>query len=117
MAHYEDLYIDQGSDFRMRLNLVDNNGNKRDLSGYSVNGLVKRSYDDDSASATPFATALIFPPTDGGIQISLTNLQTDAFNHRKRYVYDIEISKDSDGYTSIERVMEGQVIVRPSVTR
>ena len=35
-----------------------------------------------------------------------------------RYVYDVEISSsDSDSVTIIERILEGQIEITPSVTR
>ena len=60
----------------------------------------------------------IVSDADNGIMTaSLTNTQTDALRKGK-YVYDVEMQYvDSGGDTIIERVLQGQMIVSPSVTR
>ena len=51
------------------------------------------------------------------MNLTLTNQQTSSFT-ASRYVYDVEITnQDSNGNNIIERVLEGQIIVNPSVTR
>ena len=63
------------------------------------------------------------PATDGIVNLSLTNLQTDLLNTKKRYVYDVEVSyvSESDGLGNltyiIERILEGTLKVNPSVTK
>ena len=73
-------------------------------------------YDADSDSKIPFSAAVRSPSTDGIVNLSLTNEITAALKHKKRYVYDVEISKDSDGTTLVERVLEGLITVTPQVT-
>lgn len=119
MARYQDLTIDQGADVAIEIDLVDEDGSKKDLTGYSAAAKMKRSYDSvDSADIVDFTSIVGEPATDGVVVISLTNTQTDALNTRGRYVYDVEISYlDSDSNTIIERVLEGKIKVTPSVTR
>ena len=116
MAQYEDIMIDQGTDVAIELSLVDKNGAKKNLTGYSVAAKMKRTYNSDSADTTDFAT-VITDEDQGELTLSLTNIQTDALK-AGRYVYDVEISyQDSDSNTIIERILEGNIHVSPSVTR
>jgi hypothetical protein len=119
MATYEELIIDQGADVSVEIELVEQDGSKKDLTGYSVAAKMKRNYNStDSADVVDFTAGISTPATDGVITISLTNTQTDALSTRGRYVYDVEISNlDSDSNTIIERVLEGKIRVSPSVTR
>ena len=116
MAEYEKFDFDKGSDIAVQLELVDNNGNKKDLTNYSAAAKMKRNYNSDSSDTTEFAAAISSPATDGILTLSLTNIQTDALKVGN-YVYDVEISYvDSNGATVIERILEGKIRVSPSVT-
>lgn len=120
MADYEDLTIDQGTDVAIELHLVDADGSKKNLTGYTATAKMKRSYADssDDASTVAFTTLISQPYTDGIVTLSLDNTVTDTLNTRGRYVYDVEISfSDSDDNTIIERVLEGKIKVTPSVTK
>jgi len=91
MAEYEKFTFDKGSDIAVQLELVDTNGNKKDLTNFSAAAKMKRNYNSDSADTTSFAAAISTPPTDGILTLSLTNAQTDALRVGN-YVYDVEIS-------------------------
>jgi hypothetical protein len=118
MADYEDITIDQGADVSVELHLVEPDGSKKNLNGFTVSAKMKRSYTSDSADTVDFTTLVADPAEDGVIVLSLTNEQTDALNTRGKYLYDVEISfQDSDDNTIIERILEGKVRVTPSVTR
>jgi len=121
MAHYEEFTIDQGSDVAIEVHLVEKDGSKKNLTGYEAIAKMKLNFNDDSAVS--FGAIIASPATDGVVTLSLTNLQTDLLTPKKRYVYDVEIKhqSDSDGsggaiYT-IERVLEGNIYVTPSVTK
>ena len=117
MAQEETLTIDQGSDIAIELHLTNKDGSKKDLGNHTVNAKMKRNYTSDSDETTVFNAIVANPATDGVVTLSLTNTQTDALK-AGRYVYDVEMSYvDSDSNTIIERVLEGRVIVTPSVTR
>ena len=117
MAQFEEITIDQGADVTIKLELVDVNGSKKNLANHSLAGKIKKSYSDSSGEATAFTTAIDTPAADGVATLSLTNTQTDALK-AGRYVYDIELSyTDSAANTIIERILEGQITVTPSVTR
>ena len=118
MAHYEDLQFDQGTDVAVEIHLVDVDGSKKDLTGYSAAAKMKRNYNSDSADTVDFSALIASPATDGVVTLALTNTQTDALDARRRYFYDVEISyNDSDGNAIIERVLEGRIDINPSVTR
>lgn len=118
MAHYEDITIDQGSDVSLELHLVDTQGDKKNLVGYSAAAKMKVNYNSDSADTVTFDTYIAAPATDGIVVLNLTNAQTDLLNPRKKYVYDVEVSHlDSDSNTIIERVLQGTITVTPSVTK
>ena len=114
MAQYADITIDQGADVTIQLELVDINGNPKDLTGHTVSARLKKSY--SSTSYTEFTSHVQNPATAGIVNLTLINTQTDTLE-ATRYVYDVELSVTSGGDTIIERVLEGQINVTPSVTR
>lgn len=118
MAQYEEITIDQGADVTLQLELVDTNGNPKNLTNYTVAAKAKRTYNSDSDDTFTFTTAVLTPATAGKCTISLTNTQTDNMKAPGRYVYDVELSVlDSDSNTVIERVLEGVLDITPSVTK
>jgi len=117
MAQYEDIVIDQGADVAIELHLVNRSGEIKDLTSHTVAAKMKKTYNSDSDNTTVFNAIVASPATGGVITLSLTNTQTDTLKAGK-YVYDVELSfVDSDGDTIIERVLEGQIEVTPSVTK
>lgn len=123
MAHYEDITIDQGTDVSIELHLINKDKSIKDLTDFTVNASMKPRYSADSTEKINFTGIIADPPTDGIVNLSLTNLQTDALNAKKRYVYDVEMAyvSESDGIGNltyiIERILEGYVQVTPSVTK
>jgi hypothetical protein len=116
MATYEDFTIDQGADLALQIELVNPDGSKKDLNGYSAAAKMKKTY--RSEESITFTAVIPSPAIEGIVTLSLTNLQTDQLITRGRYVYDVEISfTDEEGTTIIERILEGKIKVNPSVTR
>ena len=116
MAQYEELQIDKGSDVTIKLELEDLNGNAKNLTNHTVAGKIKKTYNTSDSDATTFTTEIQAPATGGGINLSLSNTQTQALK-AGRHVYDVEISfTDSNAQTVVERVLEGTLTVTPSVT-
>ena len=116
-TQYEDFQINQGADFSIELHLVNPDNTKKDLTGFSAEAKMKRTYSSDSADTYTFSTVIATPPTDGVCTLGFTNTQTDVMTPG-RYFYDVELSfQDSDANTIIERILEGKIEVKPSVTR
>jgi len=118
MAQYEDLSIDQGADVAIQLELLEKDGSIKNLVGYSSAATMKRSYNADSDNTLAFTTRITELNAPLGILLlELTNTQTDTLKPG-RWLYDVEISyQDSDQNTIVERVLEGNIEVTPSVTR
>lgn len=117
MAQYEELVIDQGSDVAVELHLVDKNGATKNLTNHLITATMKKTYNSDSDETTSFTSIVANPASSGIVTLSLTNTQTEALKPG-RYVYDVEMSfEDSDLNTIVERILEGQIVVTPSVTR
>jgi hypothetical protein len=117
---YEDLTINQGSDVAIEIHCENEDGSAKNLTNYSVNALMKRNYRDSDGDpyTRTFNGVIATPPEDGVVSISLTNTQTDSLLTRGRYVFDVELSfQDSDNNSIIERILEGQIEVSPSVSK
>ena len=110
MAIVSNLTVDQGATFNAQIDITDDSGNAQNLTGYSVAGQIRKTY--DSTTFTAFS-ASVSNATGGTITISLTATQTNALA-AGRYVYDVEITSSGGVVT---RVLEGQVEVTPGVTR
>ena len=110
MAIVSNLTVDQGATYNAQVTISDDSGNTQNLTGYSVAGQVRKTY--DSTTYTAF-TATISNATGGTITLLLSATQTNALA-AGRYVYDVEITSSGGVVT---RVLEGQVEVTPGVTR
>tara|TARA_R110000796_G_scaffold26398_5_gene73431 strand:+ start:666 stop:1022 length:357 start_codon:yes stop_codon:yes gene_type:complete len=117
MSQYEDFTFDQGADQSIKLELVNTDGTKKNLAGFTANAQIRKSYSSSDSDAITFSTQFESPVSTGVLNLTLTNTQTSAMKSG-RYVYDVEISsQDSASNTIIERILEGQITVSPSVTR
>jgi len=120
LVNYEDIVINQGTDVAIEIHLENDSGSTYDLTSRSVSAKMKRRYADSAndPDTVAFNAVVTTPPEDGIITMSLTNTETDALKTRGRYVYDVEVSyTDSDDNEIIQRVLEGQITVTPSVTK
>lgn len=116
MAYYEDIEVDQGADALFQIQCLGPDGEVRDLSNYYARGKLNRSHDADSDEGVDFLVTIDAPPTQGIINFSLNAEQTSQMT-RRRYVYDIEIEHYSmDDVNTVERILEGKVLVSRSVT-
>ena len=109
MAIKANLIIDQGTDYSTSINLTDDDGNVVNLSGYTANGQIRKTY--SSSNAVTFGITL--ESTSGVVILALTDAQT-ANMTAGRYVYDVFVT-DTLNVTS--RIVEGIVTVTPRVTR
>jgi len=110
MAIVSNLTVDQGSTFSASIDITDTEDNVLVLTGYTVAGQIRKTY--DSSTAVSFSASVSNAST-GEVTISLTPAQTNALV-AGRYVYDVEIT--SAGGT-VTRVIEGQLEVTPGVTQ
>lgn len=110
MAIIANLYIDQGTDFSVTVDVTDSAGEILELSGYTASAQIRKTYSSSSVSAT-FSTSIA--ELAGQVTLSLTDTQTSALESG-RYVYDLNITS---GAGLITRVIEGQAIITPGVTR
>lgn len=109
-AGYQELFLEQGTDFTTSLTLDDVNGVPYDLSNFVGKSLIKKSY--YSTSATAEFVVSINDPLSGVINLTLDS-PTTANIAAGRYVYDVMIKNSSNNIT---RVLEGIVNVLPQVT-
>ncbi len=110
MAIIANLYIDQGTDYTITVDVTDSAGDILDLTGYTATAQIRKTYTSSSLSAT-FTTSI--SAAAGQVTISLTDTQTSALE-AGRYVYDLNIESAGGVKT---RVIEGQAVVTPGVTR
>jgi hypothetical protein len=110
MAALSNIYIDQGSDFQTVISLTDSNSDALNLTGYTALAQIRKTHGSSTIAAT-FGTTLT---TDSG-QVTLTLADTvTAAMGSGRYVYDVLLT---DGSGDKTRVLEGQAILTPGVSR
>jgi len=110
MAIIANIFIDQGTDFSITVDVTDTSGGALNMSGYSAAAQIRKTYGSSSVSST-FTTSIA--EATGQVTLSLTDTQTTALESG-RYVYDLNVTSGG-GQTT--RVVEGQAIVTPGVTR
>ena len=110
MAALSNIYIDQGADFTTVISLTDSNNDALNLTGYSALAQIRKTYGSTTIAGT-FTTTLT---TDSGqLTLSLTDVITAAMTSG-RYVYDVLLT---DGSGDKTRVLEGQAILTPGVSK
>ena len=112
-AAYQDLYLEQGTTYNEQITLTDQNGAAYNLSNFSVSSQARKSY--YSANASIVFNTTIFNANSGIIQLSLDSA-TCANVSPGKYVYDVIVIA-TIGTPNVTRVLEGQVIITPDVTR
>jgi hypothetical protein len=110
MAAVKNLYIDQGSDFNAQITIYDNNNAPWDLTGYTGNAKIRKSY--YSTNSVNFAVSFPVIRTTGTVILDLTSVQTSSLE-QGRYLYDVVLTNSSGKKT---RVIEGIVTINPGVT-
>ena len=110
MASISNLFVDQGSDFSITVSLTDATDSALSLAGSSFLAQVRKSHGSNTVKAT-FSTSN--DGVGGNLTMNLTDIQTAALESG-RYVYDV-LQTDASG--DKKRLIEGQLIVTPSVSR
>ena len=101
--------MDQGADFSVTVYYNTENGDPKDLTGWTSRSQLRKSYYSTTATSL---TANITDAANGEITLSLT-ANTTANIKAGRYVYDLEVANAG----SVIRVIEGIITVMPEVTR
>ena len=110
MAALSNIYIDQGADFQTVISLTDSNNDALNLTGYSALAQIRKTHGSTIIAGT-FTTSLT---TDSGqLTLSLADTVTAAMSSG-RYVYDVLLT---DGSGDKTRVLEGQAILTPGVSK
>ena len=109
MAIIANIFIDQGTDFSITVDVTDTSGGALNMSGYSAAAQIRKTYGSSSVSST-FSTSIA--ENTGQVTLSLTDTQTTALESG-RYVYDLELT---DAANVVSRIVEGTVTVTPQVT-
>ena len=110
MAIINNIFIDQGTDFTMTVDVQNALGNALDLTGYTIAAQIRKTYGSSNVTAV-FTTA--HNGANGQVTMSLPDATTAAIESG-RYVYDLMIESGAGEKT---RVIEGQATVTPGVTR
>ena len=100
MAAITDIFVDQGTDFTLQLNVVDTAGTAKNLTGATITAQARK----DFTSANPTAT----------FTTAVTNAAQTAAIKAGRYVYDVNVF---DSANTTIRAVEGLMTIRPEVTR
>ena len=111
MASILNQIIDQGTTFSKQITVYETDGTTiQNLTGYTVSSQLRKNY-----TSTAFTTinATNNSPTNGIIVMSLTAVQTAALKSG-RYVYDLQITAAD---STVTRVIEGVITIRPEVTK
>lgn len=107
MATKANITIDQGASFSTEIILTDEAGNLLDLSVYTGESQIRKSY--TSSTAKSFDVNLL----DGIVTLSMA-ANTTATMTAGRYVYDVILV---DGANNVTRIVEGIVTVTPRVSQ
>ena len=108
MAIKANIIVDQGTDFYTAINLVDDDENILNLTGYTSNGQIRKTY--TSSNAVNFGINL--QASNGIVELTLTKVQS-ANLVAGRYVYDVVLTNANVS----SRIIEGVVTVTPRVTQ
>ena len=108
MAIKNNLVIDQGADFIHNIYLLDQNGDPFNITGYTANAQVRKTF-----TSTSFKTIDVEVGDENGLVSLSMNSYTTSLLTETRYVYDVLLH--SNNVTS--RLVEGIIQVNPDVTR
>jgi len=110
LAAFSELVIEQGATFISTLNVEDVNGDAINLTSYTANSQMRKSY---YSSSSNIIISTITGTSNGEITLRMSAANTSNLTPG-RYVYDVIITSPTNVVT---RVVEGIVTVLPSVTR
>ncbi len=109
MAIKANLIIDQGADYSTSINLTDDDGNVVDLTQYTANAQIRKTY--SSSNAVNFNVSIA---AGAGILTLSLSANQSANMTPGRFVYDVLLV---NGSSTKSRIVEGIVTLTPRVTR
>lgn len=108
-----DINIDQGATWSITLTIKQANRLPLDLTGYTGEGMIKKTIDDPSPIASFVVT---FPsPLEGKVSLLLPAAVTAAMDFSWG-VYDFKITSPAPG-SQVTRVLQGKVLLNKEVSR
>jgi hypothetical protein len=116
-ANY-DITIDRAAEYTFVLTIQNQAGAAVDLTSVADGANPDKVYADirdlgDNIEAVSFTCEVLSPPTNGQIQLTLTESNTLTLRPSGRYGYDIFMQRG----TVMERLLEGSVTVRANITK
>lgn len=111
MAEYVELFLDQGTDFSLTVNITDDSTNMPDdISSYVVTSSLRRSLLSQNSAAT--MVCQLTDAANGEFTISMDAANTSNLR-LGRYFFDVRVNSSN----VISRLMEGIIIVEPAITK
>ena len=111
MASYLELSCDQGSDFSINLDLTNDDGSTINVTSYTFNSSIRKSY--YSANVTANINITVANASSGNVVLSM-NAATTSNIKAGRYLYDVKMVRSD---STIVRVIEGIITVSPQITQ
>jgi hypothetical protein len=108
MALKGNISLDQGTDFSTSIDITDDNGDPINISTYTGAAQMRKHYTSSNAYSFTVTTS-----SSGQVTLSMNAAYTANIT-AGRYVYDCELTSDSN---TVSRIIEGIVTVNPQVTR
>lgn len=104
------ILIQKGSTFHKQIVLRDDNSLPIDLTGSTIMGQIRETI--DAATSIPF-TVVVPTPTNGTFTLTIPDETTAGITYAKG-VYDLEIHYPDN---TVDRLLQGNVVIDPEVTR
>jgi hypothetical protein len=108
---YTDLTLDAGTDFSSNIDLLADDGTAINVTGFTFESQVRKSYYSINATANIIVTTV--DGTNGNLVLSLDSANT-ANIKPGIYVYDVLMTTDQNVKS---RLVEGKLIVTPRVSQ
>lgn len=115
MAGRYDITIEQGARYQLTLDVDNDDGTDKDLTGYSARMHIRENVDDSTAidKWTTKEGQITIAEAAGEITVDVPGSTTQGYNFEQA-VYDLEIE---DGNGNITRLLKGDVSLSKEVTR
>jgi hypothetical protein len=113
-----DLYIEQGTTYKLRVKLLDANGAVIPLTGYTARMQIRQSIASPTflVELTNANAGITINAAGGYLDLKITDTATKALTFTSPAVYDIELIGPTPGF-EVTRLLKGLVTLDPEVTR